>query len=163
LGSIFFHASHALKKTKEVLPDVAAPSSNPSPMSTNAHPYPVSPFGYPFFPNMMPTFMPYPNLAQPLAQPWPNALGQPLTQPPARAGDQEPPSSPPPADSGSVEDFYQQFNISPAVQEGLSNLGFQIGDDLSQVPMEDVKQVQIKLLDWRRVLKHYREYKHFHS
>jgi hypothetical protein len=103
--------------------------------------------GYGVMPHFMPPFMPWPSTAQQPAGP--NA--------------QDPPSSPPPADLGSLEGFYLQFHIPDNVQVGLEKLGFQIGDDLSQVSIEEVKGVGIKVLAWQRILKQYRKYKHDHN
>ena len=164
LSSNFFQASQAIKKAKDTPPkDTPSPgpllpvsASMPS-MPPTAHPYGPA-FGYPF-PTMMPNMMPNMNMMSPF-MPWLSAA-QPQAQPLAGTqADHNPPSSPPHADTGSLEHFYQSFQIAPDVQEGLKRLGFQIGDDLLQVSMEDVKEVGIKVLDWKRVLKHYREYKH---
>jgi hypothetical protein len=110
-------------------------------MPAVAHPHPYPMYGYPppFFPQMGP-LMPWPNQHQ--------------------TGGQDTHSSPPPEDTGSLEDFYDQFRVSADVREGLERLGFQIGDDLSKVSSEEVKDVGIKLLDRQHLLKHYRKYKH---
>jgi hypothetical protein len=140
LTSNLFQASQALKKVN------GTPTAQPPPSSTHGmpavtHPQPYPMYGYPppFFPQMGP-LMPWPNQHQ--------------------IGGQNMPSSPPPEDTGSLEDFYDQFRVAEDVREGLERLGFQIGDDLSKVSSEEVKDVGIKLLDWQRLLKHYRKYKH---
>jgi len=153
LGSNLFQASQALKKIRDKDKDtLPSPSSHSNISSGNnmpsvpsfTHPYPgYPPMGY-VMPHFMPPFMPWPSTAQP----------------PAGPGTQDPPSSPPPAELGSLEEFYLQFNIPDHAQVGLEKLGFQIGDDLSQVPIEEVKGAGIKVLDWQRILKQYRKYKH---
>jgi hypothetical protein len=70
-----------------------------------------------------------------------------------------PPSSPPPQADLSLADFCATYSLNNQVQQGLEQLGFEIGDDLSDLTTDQWKEVGIGLLARKRVVKAYRQYK----
>ena len=56
-------------------------------------------------------------------------------------------------------EFCQEYNLSAAAKEGLTALGFEMGDDLSIVTDVEYKEVGFQALSWDHVHCAYRKYK----
>ena len=57
------------------------------------------------------------------------------------------------------DDFCREYNLSAAAKEGLTALGFEMGDDLSIVMDVEYKEVGFQALSWDHVHCAYRKYK----
>ena len=68
-------------------------------------------------------------------------------------------SSPPPQADFSLADFCATYGLNNQIQQGLEQLGFEIGDDLSDLTTEQWKENGIGPLAQKRVIKAYRQYK----
>lgn len=104
---------------------------------------PLAPYPYPYYPP--PPYYP------PSGHAGPSNLGQ-LNVP-------QPPSSPPPAGL-SLDGFFDSHDISENVQMAFRDWGFEIGDSFADITDDMVQTAGIKILEWKRVSKAYKKYKH---
>jgi hypothetical protein len=155
-----FLAQHAAKKALKSTPSNVIVSDTPStpapaqPTTFSHPPYtpfpPPSPYGYPpfnlFYPFPQHNFFPQPGFEKASSPNWGQSM-------------QQPPSSPPPPGS-SLDQFCDNYNINFASQMKLDQLGFEIGDDLTSISPEQYESVGFKHLEWSRVLKAYKKFKH---
>jgi hypothetical protein len=123
------------------------------------------PGGMPPFPGYGMTAMP-PWWPQPSGAPgqWPAGPVIPTPTPsttlvPASQTAANPPSSPPPQADFSLADFCATYGLNNTIQQGLEELGFEIGDDLTCLTTDQWRDVGIGLLARKRVLAAYRKYK----
>lgn len=164
-----FNPSTAVKNTSSEPSEAATvatavPVTPPLPMSMNhpsfqttPYPYPYSsPFGYPpmmppmgFFPTPPPA--PFP----PFGTPWGQIPGA------GPSPHSDPRSSPPPENTGSVEELCARYNLSNDTEVKLEMLGFVIGDSLSELTEDNWWDVGFTILERNRVLKAYSKYKTF--
>ena len=56
--------------------------------------------------------------------------------------------------------LFDKYDIKEASRNALLALGFEIGDDLTKLTPEQLKDVGIKPLEFTRLCAWYREYKH---
>lgn len=172
--SPMFTADKALKRaskssTKSPTPPTTPPTTEPSmPVPTQvqmpAMPLPTF-FQYPQIPfpqvsPQMPLFMGYGGMGMPYSgNPFTAGAGMEATPiRPSRYQSRSPPSSPPTANC-SIADFCESYNLGPQAESGLDHLGFEFGDDLSTVTESQYTKAGFKPLEWRRVLKAYRQLK----
>jgi len=165
-----FKSSHALKRasktsvtsvdspTTSTLPTMppAGPSTPlPTQMQMPAMPFPLF-FPYP----QMPMFMGYGGLGMPYSgNPFTTGTStEAMLMRPPHHQSCSPPSSPPTANC-SITNFCKSYNLGPQAESGLHNLGFEFGDDLHTVTEDQYTKVGFKPLEWRRVLKAYRQLK----
>src|SRR5216684_442693 len=172
--SPMFKAGQALKctsksSTDSPMPPTPPPTMEPStPMPTQVQ-MPVMPFPTLFqYPQMpfpqvslqMPLFMGYGGMGMPYSgNPFTTGAGteaMPIRAPHRQS--HSPPSSPPTADC-SITNFCKLYNLGPQAESGLDHLGFKFGDDLCMVTESQYTKAGFKPLEWRRVLKAYRQLK----
>ncbi|KZP09059.1 hypothetical protein FIBSPDRAFT_900776 [Athelia psychrophila] len=135
------NSQHAIKKT----PSTPVPSAGPS-MHAPQSPSPASHgFGQPEAPFL---YFGFPLVPPPVFFPPPWA-----SQPSSSA---HPCSSPPPAGL-SFDRFCTQYSISGSARQGLQNLGFEPGDDLSVVADAEFKEAGFTCFSF------YRRYKQDHK
>ncbi len=172
--SLMFKAGQALKRmskssTDSPIPPTPPPTMEPSmPVPTQVQ-MPVMPFPTLFqYPQMpfpqvspqMPLFMDYGGMGMPYSGN-PFTAGAGMEAMPIRAPHHQshsPPSSPPTTDC-SITDFCKLYNLGPQAESGLDHLGFKFGDDLRTVTESQYTKAGFKPLEWRRVLKAYRQLK----
>src|SRR5258708_32133956 len=116
--------------------------------------YPQVPF--PQFPPQMPMFMGYGGPSMPYA-------GHPVgIETVATMASHHQPQSPPsslPTASCSVTDFCEKYDLGLDAETGLKNLGFRFGDDLRTVTAIEYMEAGFKPLEWRWVLRAYKQLK----
>lgn len=70
-----------------------------------------------------------------------------------------PQSSPPPQADVSLAEFCATYGLNNHIQQGLEQLGFEIGDDLTCLTTNQWEKVGVGLLAQKRIFKAYRQYK----
>ena len=65
----------------------------------------------------------------------------------------------PPTTNCTVAEFCESYDLGNQAVIGLENLGFWFGDDLNMVTAKEYMTAGFKPLEWRRVLRAYRELK----
>ena len=148
-----FKASLALKHaSKDATNTDSAPTSAWGQMHT-------MPFTH--FPQYTQALFPHPYMQMPLSPftgympSTPFAAGLSMASMPTKSSL---PSSPPTINC-TVAEFCESYGLGNQAVIGLENLGFQFGDDLNMVTAEEYMTAGSKPLEWRRVLRAYRELK----
>ncbi len=155
--SPMFKAGLALKHVSKSAAAASTSASPPHSIPSTTNPLPsmpqfpqMLPFMPPFMPYGfgMPT-MPYP-LGNPLIAPVPGMVPMPTVSPP----------SSPPTSGPTIAEFCHRYDLGDSASVGLDKLGFRFGDDLNSVTKQEYTDAGFKTLEWKRVLKAYREVKH---
>ena len=117
---------------------------NAAPFSNTLTPYqpPAPPFPYYGFP----------------PAPYFGGFGYPSAAPPPQPSVAHVQSSPPPTGL-SFDEFCNEYKLDAGSKQGLLDLGFEMGDDLSVVNETEYKAAGFRPLSWDRVRRAYRKYK----
>jgi hypothetical protein len=71
----------------------------------------------------------------------------------ASTSNQGPRSSSPPPIEGGLDEYFQKCGFDEDTKQKLVDLGFEPGDNLSQIPENVYKEAGFKYLEWQRVVR----------
>jgi hypothetical protein len=173
IGSNFFTKSNAIRNQSQAIPAAIPITPDRTPESAwgvppncvppYGYPSPVPPYGYPpVHPPAYPPIPPFYNYwGQPSVSQTPFIPTTPNHAPSSLA--KEFMSSPVPEiiedQTMTIDDFCATYNLSSQDKGALVRLGFNVGDKLGSISVEDRKEAGIKPLEWQRIYKAYKAWK----